>query len=322
MTSADLILPVPEGQAPAAVVLHRPDDRAATERSHPLDEQLTRVSAALDSFGYLVALVPATLPAQERRRLHTVRAVLESDRIALVDVDLPPLAAALLARQLTLLCGTDLAPGVLAGAARLLPYYLHTGAVLNSIARLDRVEVNLRSHLRSWVPGSQFAVVANPQAHLAELTGSARLPGPDFATHLAVGEHGLASDWVSGDLARQWRCQRVCQVPLPAASTQWWGNQKLVEFAAYIPDVAVLHQLVRSVRRDACGWCGLETIGDRCLFCSARVEPTAPTRPAAVTPGSAATPAGTSRRPGPGAGAGTVSRTETDSRYQIGPTRR
>jgi hypothetical protein len=277
VTSADLVLPALGGHAPPAVVLTGPGDGEAA--AGPLEPLLARVSAALDAHGHVVALVPASLPVPERRRLHAARAILETDRLALVETDLPPLASALLALQLRHLCATELGPGVIAGAARLLSYYLHAGAVLNSVTRLDRVQVDLKSHLRSWVPGAQFAVLAHPAPRLVELSGSARVPGPDYLTDLAVGEAGLRVDWVKGDLARQWRCRHVHEVPLPAASARWWGNQRLVEFAAHIPDPRVLHQLVTSVRRDPCGWCGLEIIGDECLFCSAPLEHRAEHRP-------------------------------------------
>lgn len=57
--------------------------------------------------------------------------------------------------------------------------------------------------------------------------------------------------------------------PLPADSPAWWATGKLVEFAAAIPDIAMLYQLVASVRREQCRWCGAELIGDRCGFCAA-----------------------------------------------------
>jgi hypothetical protein len=67
--------------------------------------------------------------------------------------------------------------------------------------------------------------------------------------------------------------QGVREVPLPAESPGWWGTGKLIEFAAALPDISVLYQLVASVRREECRWCGLELIGDRCGFCSSPSTP-------------------------------------------------
>lgn len=72
-------------------------------------------------------------------------------------------------------------------------------------------------------------------------------------------------------LAGQWQVQALHPVHLPAESAAWWATAKLVEFAAAIPDVSLLYQMVSSMRQEACHWCGLTLIGDRCAFCSAPV---------------------------------------------------
>lgn len=283
VTSADLMLPAPDRHTPAAAVLAPP---------HELDLEgaLAQTAALLERHGHLVVLVPTWLPASEARRLHTVRAILETDRIALVDIDLPPLATALLVRQLRQLSVCDFSPGVLASAARLLAHYIYAGALLGTVAKLDRVPVGLKAHAKSWAPNAQFAVLANPAPYLVKLGsgsggahGGGALPaGPDFATHLTFARGQLASDWVVSELAPAWKVQGVMENPLPADSAAWWATPKLVEFAAAIPDPAVLYQLVASVRRDECRWCGLELIGDRCGFCAAPLTaPPPPTAPAA-----------------------------------------
>ncbi|MCX4691307.1 hypothetical protein [Streptomyces sp. NBC_01408] len=282
VTSADLVLPAPDRHTPGAAVLHPPGRL-------DLEGALAETSTLLEGHGHLVALVPSWLPPATVQRLHTVRAILETDRIALLDIDLPPLGTALLVRQLRQLSVCDFSPGVIASAARLLSHYIYAGALLGSVAKLDRVPVGLKAHARSWSPSAQFAVLAHPAPHLVRLGGSAAsrgshgsrgshsshgagaaLPaGPEFATHLTFARGQLASDWVAAELAPAWQVQGVMENPLPADSPAWWGTQKLVEFAAGIPDPNVLYQLVASVRRDECRWCGLELIGDRCGFCSA-----------------------------------------------------
>jgi len=99
--------------------------------------------------------------------------------------------------------------------------------------------------------------------------GQEDLPGPEFGTRLLSAAGQPPSDWVTSTLAPAWQVQGAATVPLPGESVRWWGTNRLVEFAAGLYDVSVLYQLVSSVRRDACHWCGLELIGDRCGFCAA-----------------------------------------------------
>ncbi|WP_405586829.1 hypothetical protein [Streptomyces sp. NBC_01190] len=252
----------------------------------PLEDQVMRTSAALDAHGHIVALAPADPAEPARRRMHTVRSALEADRIAIVPISLPPLAVTLLAEQLRQLAGTDLGPGVLAGAARLLSYYLHSGALLGSITKLDRVPVGVASHVKSLVPGKHFAVMAHPEPYLAEADPDHLPPGPGYQTQLALAGSGVDAGWITGPLAAAWHTQHLREIPLPADSAAWWGTSRLVEFTAYIADVGMLYQLVTSVRRDTCTWCGLEVIGDQCLFCATRLgERATPPKHAAVTTG-------------------------------------
>ncbi|MFD7263217.1 hypothetical protein [Streptomyces sp. NPDC059874] len=277
VTSADLVLPAPDRHTPGAAVLHPPGQL-------DLDGALAETSGLLERHGHLVAVVPPWLPAATVRRLHTVRAILETDRIALLPIDLPPLGTALLVRQLRQLTVCDFSPGVIASAARLLSHYIHAGALLGSVAKLDRIPVGLKAHARSWSPSAQFAVLAHPTPHLAKLGAQEGVlpPGPEFATHLTFARGQLASEWVAAELAPAWQVRGVLENPLPAGSAGYWGTPKLVEFAAGIPDLSVLYQLVASVRREQCRWCGLELIGDRCGFCSAPLAAPPPAAPAST----------------------------------------
>jgi hypothetical protein len=257
-----MALPPQDDRTMPAVVLHEFDRR-------PLDHVLSDTQVLLDQYGHLVVVYSQAVPPAVERRLRTVRALLESDRIALFRPDLPPLGVAVLARQLRQLASCDISPGVLASAGRLLTHYIHAGALLGSVARLDRIPVGLKSHARSWVPGSQFAVLAHPEPRLVRLGPEAVLPGPEFGTWMLVGKGQLQSDWVTGTLATSWNVQGLREAALPAESARWWGTGKLIEFAGFLPDLSVLYQLVTSVRRGVCHWCGIDVIGDRCVFCSA-----------------------------------------------------
>ncbi|MFE5631428.1 hypothetical protein [Streptomyces sp. NPDC056543] len=263
VTSADLVLPPTDQQTPTAAVLPALDTR-------PLASAVADLQLLLERYGHVIVVCPTSLPKVAEQRLHAGRALLESDRIALVKTDLPPLGVAVLARQLRQLSVCDFSPGVVASAARLLAHYVYAGAVLGSVAKLDRVPVGLKSHLKGWLPGSQFAVLAGPVPQLVRVGPGAEPPtGPEFATQLLLARGHLQTDWPTGTLAPRWQVQAVQEAPLPAESPGWWGTGRLVEFTAYLSDIAVLHQLVSSVRRETCHWCGMELIGDRCAFCCA-----------------------------------------------------
>ncbi|MFF6906029.1 hypothetical protein ACFY9Q_08820 [Streptomyces sp. NPDC012389] len=263
MTSADLVLPPTDQQTPTAALLQAPDAQV-------LELAIGDMHLLLEQHGYVIALYPSGIRPEHERRLHSIRSVLESDRIALVKVDLPPLGVAVLVRQMRQLSICDFSPGVVASAARLLSHYIYAGALLNSVAKLDRVPVSLKSHAKSWLPGSQFAVLAGPEPQLIKVGPAAEpLTGPEFRTQLLVAKGQLQSDWVQETLAPAWKVQAVQDTGLPADSPRWWGTGKLVEFAAHLPDLSVLYQLVSSVRREKCHWCEMELIGDRCAFCSA-----------------------------------------------------
>ncbi|MEU9762720.1 hypothetical protein [Streptomyces sp. NPDC047985] len=262
MTSADLVLPPTDQQTPTAALLQAPDAQA-------LEMAIGDMHVLLEQHGYVVAVYPSSIAPAHERRLYSVRSVLESDRIALLKVDLPPLGVAVLVRQLRQLSICDFSPGVVASAARLLSHYIHAGALLHSVTKFDRVPVDLRTHAKSWVPGSQFAVVASPAPQLVTIGPKAEPPtGPEFPTELMTAKGQSQSEWVKQTLAPAWQVQTIHEVALPSGSPGWWGTGKLVEFAAYLPDISVLYQLVCSVRREICHWCRMELIGDLCGFCS------------------------------------------------------
>ena len=262
VTSADMALPAQDERTVPAVVLEDLDRR-------PFEQALDAIQALVDHHGHVIVVCSRAAPSGVRQRLHTVRSLLESDRIALFDPDLPPLALAVLARQLRQLASCDIGPGVLASAGRLLTHYLHSGAVLNSVTRLDRVPVDLKAHARSWVPGSQFGVIAHPEPQLVRIGPEAGLAGPDFGTWMLLAKGQLQTDWVNTALAPAWNVLGLREARLPAESATWWGTGRLVEFCTYLPDLSVLYQLVTSVRQSVCPGCGIDVIGDRCVFCHA-----------------------------------------------------
>lgn len=266
VTSAGLVLPPTDQTTPGAHVLTPPD-------LQDFPSALAEMGELLERHSHVIALYPTTTPRSYVQRLHATRAMLESDRIALLPSSLPPLGTAVLVRQLRQLSSCDFSPGVLGASARLLAHYVFAGALLASGARLDRLPVSLPTRHGGRPPGGACAVLAGPTPQLVPVDGDGALTGPQFATALTYAPGSLSSEWVTGRLARQWQVQALHPVPLPAESATWWATAKLVEFAAAVPDVSLLYQMVSSMRQEACHWCGLTLIGDRCAFCSCPVTP-------------------------------------------------
>ncbi|SOD62164.1 hypothetical protein SAMN06297387_104334 [Streptomyces zhaozhouensis] len=277
VTSADLVLPPTDQHTPGAHVLTPPEKQ---DFPAALDE----IGRALDQHGYLIAVYPTTTPLPTVQRLHAVRAMLETDRMALLPSALPPLGTAVLIRQLRQLSVCDFSPGVLGASARLLAHYIYAGALLASGSRLAKVPVTLPASQEPARPsGRSCAVLAGPTPQLVRPEGGATLAGPQFSTSLTYATGSIGSDWVTATLARRWQVQALHPVPLPEESAAWWATGKLVEFAAAVPDVSLLYQMVSSMRQEACHWCGLSLIGDRCAFCSSPLVPME-RRPRAITP--------------------------------------
>ena len=138
-----------------------------------------RTAAALETHGHLVALVPPERGDPLRRRVHTVRAALEADRVAIVPVDLPPLAVLLLGRATAPARRHRPRPGRARRcrpAAVALPP-LRRPARLGRQARPGAVR-RRRPSVKSLVPGRHFAVLAHPEPHLCEARPDAVPAGP------------------------------------------------------------------------------------------------------------------------------------------------
>ncbi|WP_129840777.1 hypothetical protein [Streptomyces sp. RFCAC02] len=267
VTSAGLVLPPTDQHTPGAHILTRPEDQ-------DFPTALAETAQLIDRHGHVVVVHPATAPRPYVQRLHAVRAMLESDRIALLPSALPPLGTAVLVRQLRQLSVCDFAPGVLGASARLLAHYVYAGALLAPGVRLDRLPVRLPGGpAAAGRGGGPAAVLAGPTTQVVRAQGGERLEGPQFSTSLtyAPGAIGAGGEWVTARLAHDWQVRGLHPVPLPEESAAWWGTPKLVEFAAAISDVSLLYQMVNSMRQETCHWCGLTLIGDRCAFCAAPV---------------------------------------------------
>ncbi|MDN3356899.1 hypothetical protein [Actinomadura sp. DC4] len=129
--------------------------------------------------GGILAVYPRWQADPARRLLRLTRGVLDSDRVASVGLNLPPLAFSLVADLLS--CSTPyLRLGHLAGLGRRLETEILSGARLASVARLEHIETRLADHVASYSPGSGFVAWAAPKPGVERISGRDRLSAVDF----------------------------------------------------------------------------------------------------------------------------------------------
>lgn len=229
----------------------------------------------------IVALYPAWHTASAERFIRLARGVLNTDRIAGLGVNLPPLALSLIADQLAYLA-SYVSPGVLASLATRLPREIMAGAWLRSVAGLAHIDTSMGDHVKSYLPGG-FMVSAAPRHGVHRITGGA--PVPDLGRRPADPIQVLATR-CEGDLG--WFQQKLMGEVRPAVvtftqpqslSAEFWGAKKYLEYVAFSGHPEALSHLVATTECEPCPWCA-EPVGVRiCPFCRMTQEPPAPAEP-------------------------------------------
>jgi hypothetical protein len=234
-----------------------------------------------------------------RRLLRLTRAVLDTDQVASIGLELPPLACSLVADLLS--CSTPyLRLGHLAGLGRRLQKEILAGARLASVARLEHIETRLMDHVASYSPGSGFLALAAPRAGVERMSGREPLAAVDFRpanpVHLLIAPQGSDYPDFGQELLSVLRPQVVKTVPAQPLGMTFWGTRKHVEFVAFSGHPQALSHFVRSTRYWLCRWCGEPTSLDVCAVCGMFQGDAGPARPSTVRPTGPA-PAGAPRAP-------------------------
>ncbi|TDD62111.1 hypothetical protein [Actinomadura rubrisoli] len=298
-------------------------ERAPSGFSPLSDEGLEfteRIARGLREHSAVLALYPAWRPEAAGRLLRFARASLRTGRLAIVPLDLPPLALSLVADQLAFMA-PYVRPGALASLAPRLAEVIVAGAWVNSVTRLEQVRTGFGEHLASFVPGSEFMVTATPRAGVHRITEARPVPSgdrvPAAPALVLAAEHGGDAGWVRDRLGPALGAVSVTFVDDPPLGTEFWRARRYVEFVGFSGDSGVLQQLVRTTPCAPCTWCG-EPVGlPECPFCSMiqpvrttpagsapppaarRTRPARPGRPAPVAPVRQAEQAGVRMDPPP-----------------------
>jgi hypothetical protein len=233
----------------------------------------------------VLVLCAAWRSAEALKAVSVARGALDSDRIAVLPLHLPPLALSLVADQIAF-AAPYVKPGVLAGLADRLARGIHAGAWVNSVAKLEHVETAFSLHIKSYVPGGGFAVTAAPVQRVHRV--SSGRPVPELAQRPADPVMMLISGadgdtgWVRTKLAPALAATSLTVVRPQPLSPAFWGVKKYVEYVAFSGHPQAMQATLASTDYRPCRWCGEATALPQCPFCC-MVQPQAapmPERPA------------------------------------------
>ena len=267
---------------------------AAAERIRPSPEGpaiqesvfLDIVQARLREHGAVVVVYPAWRAESYTRLVRLARTGLASDRIAGIPLGLPPLALTLVADTLAFLA-PYVAPGLLSSVAHRLPSELIAGAWVRSVAGLEHIDIPLKAHLASYLPGG-FLVIAAPRPGVHRLSGQRQVVDlgrrPTDPVLLLVADSGGDVHWVQRHLAPALRPSGMTNTQAPPLGPAFWGTQKYIEFVAFSGHPEALSQIVRSLDCHPCPWCGEPTNTPACAFCGMTQRPTPAAAPPAMAP--------------------------------------
>ncbi|GAA2159491.1 zinc ribbon domain-containing protein [Actinomadura napierensis] len=244
-----------------------------------------RIEGALAGSPAVLALYPSWRPDAAGRLLRFARASLGTRRLAIVPLDLPPLALSLVADQLAFLA-PYVEPGTLATVAPRLAGLMVAGARVNSVTRLEHVRTGFGDHLASYLPGSEFLVTAAPHQAVHRVAGDAAPPAgyaPRPPVVVLAAEHGGDGAWVRDRLGPALGAVSVTAVDDQPLGAEYWRAKRYVEFVAFSGDSGVLQSVVRAAECEPCPWCGTPVGSPVCPFC-AMVQPVRTPPPAAAPP--------------------------------------
>jgi hypothetical protein len=222
-----------------------------------------------------IVVVGDWLPPETLERVHTIRSLLQTDRVAIYVTDLPPLAASVLAALTAALSPLAVSAGALAGAIDHIADELLVLAWTGSVAGLRHPGVSLLHHARSALPWSSFAVGLQPESFVQPTTAGDDLPlsPPEYPIELLVApEEDADLDWIVDVVAPALGGVGIRQIPPTLHGAEWWGTSKLIEMVGVPTSIETLAEatLPRSV--SPCPWCGEPIAGVPCPFCGDAAE--------------------------------------------------
>ena len=241
------------------------------------DVLVEALSSGIEANGYVVAVLPQWFPQEGALRLGMARSMLDTDRVAVHETALPPLAGAVLCSLASAL-GTHVpSAGVLASLMPEIEAELHVFTWLGSVSGLSAPAPTFGQHLASLGPKSAFGVSSWPEPSVHKLApGETGVPLPEIVrpSRMVIapreGDTAWARDTINGALGGL----PVAEVEATPNGPSWWGTSKVVESVVFPVDVAELaEELVSELEPWLCRWCRELIAVSPCPLCGHRGRP-------------------------------------------------
>lgn len=235
------------------------------------------IASGIEHGGHVVAILPQWFPPEGTLRLGMARSMLDTDRIAVHETALPPLAGAVLASLASAAGPHAPSAGVLASLLPELEAELHVFTWLGSVSGLSSPTPSFGQHVASLGPRSAFGVSSWPEPSVHKLeAGKATVPLPQIVrpSRMVVAAGNGDVEWATKVLNRELGGLPVAEVePTPGGAT-WWGTSKLVESVVYPVDIPELvAELVDELEPWVCRWCRELVASAPCPLCGHRGRP-------------------------------------------------
>ena len=195
-----------------------------------------QLRSACNTASHTLVVMPSWLDVAVRARLRSVRRLLPSASLSLIEVDLPPLATAVLAHQLSVLSSVITEPSQLVSAVPVVAGDLTIGACMASVARFARAPVPFGTHVASFLPRTAFVAVLAPVAQVAEARRWRPATSGPRSVQLLHGDSDACTGWGRAAVALRLGATRVHPVPQASQAALWWGTRRVTEFVAASED--------------------------------------------------------------------------------------
>ena len=246
----------------------------SAEKADLLVQALT---SGIEAGGSVIAVLPQWFPPEGALRLDMARSMLDTDRVAVHQTALPPLAGAVLCSLASSLAPHVPSAGVLASLLPELEGELHVFTWLGSVSGLSSPQPSFGQHLSSLGPNSAFGVSSWPEPSVHKLSaGEPGVPLPEIArpSRMVVAPRNGDTTWAKDTLNRALGGLPVAEVEATPNGPSWWGTQKVVESVVFPVDAQDLAEdLVADTDPWVCRWCRELIARSPCPLCGHRGRP-------------------------------------------------